>query len=170
MQVQHAQSAYNNFDFAMKTSSGDTLSLAMYDNKELSYQEQKKDGTHTRELSLSHAYGYKFSYEGDGIDAQDRKEIEAALEQLQPELEAFMEKVKESGIPSPRTIADEAFSLRQMLPTPRDENHKSFLQDSILKAFDKELLKFSPQEKVLETAQKLFERLLEQMEHFSLYA
>jgi small subunit ribosomal protein S16 len=154
--------------------------LGRFDNvserKELTYDEERI--IHWLKIGAQPSDTVRSILKGEGILykmhlmrwGKSDEEIEAALEQLQPELEAFMEKVKESGIPSPRTIADEAFSLRQMLPTPRDENHKSFLQDSILKAFDKELLKFSPQEKVLETAQKLFERLLEQMEHFSLYA
>ncbi|MBE0495968.1 MAG: ATP/GTP-binding protein [Campylobacterales bacterium] len=170
MQIQNAQAAYNNLSFSIKTSSGDTLSLSMYDNKEMSYQSYAKDGLFVEEFSLSHAYGYKFSYEGNGIDVKDQEEIAKALEALQPRIDAYIQNVQDSGIPSPRAILNEAFSMRQELPTPKDENTKGMLQDGLLKAFDQGLAKFSPQEKVLETTQKLFEKLLEQLESFSLYA
>lgn len=170
MQIQNAQAAYNNLSFTIKTSSGDTLSLSMYDNKEMSYQSYTKGGMAVQEFSLTHAYGYKFSYEGNGIDAQDQEEIAKALEALQPRIDAYIQNIQDSGIPSPREILNEAFSMRQMLPTFENENAKGLLQEGLLNAFDKGLAKFSPQEKVLETTQKLFEKLLEQLESFSLYA
>jgi len=170
MQIDSMQGAYNSLDFTIKTRSGDTISLNMYDNKSMEYSASKEGNSQTRELTLSHAYGYKFEYEGNGIDAQDKKEIAQALEALQPRIEEYLKNVEESGIPSPRDILNSAFDFRQELPTPKNENHKNAISQALLETFDKSLGSIGAQEKALETAQTLFERMLEQLESFSLYA
>jgi hypothetical protein len=170
MQIDSMQGAYNSLDFTIKTRSGDTISLNMYDNKSMEYSASRDGNTQTRELTLTHAYGYKFEYEGNGIDAQDEKEIAKALETLQPRIEEYLKNVEESGIPSPRDILNSAFDFRQELPTPKDENHKNFIAQNLLETFDKTLVSMGAQEKAIQTAQNLFERMLEQLESFSLYA
>ena len=71
--ISTSQYSYNDFNFSMKTSSGDTIDLKMYDERLAEFSHQKNDTTETTTLSLSHAYGYSFHYEGNGIDAQDKK-------------------------------------------------------------------------------------------------
>lgn len=170
MQIDSMQGAYNSLDFTIKTRSGDTLSLNMYDNKSMQYSASKNGNNQTQELTLSHAYGYKFSYEGNGIDAQDKKEIAQALEALQPRIDEYLKNVEQSGIPTPRDILNSAFDFRQELPTPKNENHKNAIAQGLLETFDKSLGGLGAQEKAIETAQNLFERMLEQLESFSLYA
>jgi len=170
MQIDTMQGAYNSLDFTIKTRSGDTLSLNMYDNKSMHYSASKEGNVQTRELTLSHAYGYKFSYEGNGIDAQDQKEIAQALEALQPRIQEYLKNVEQSGIPTPRDILNSAFDFRQELPTPKDANHKNAIAQGLLETFDKTLGSMGAQQKALETAQTLFEKMLDQLESFSLYA
>ncbi len=162
---------YNNFNFSMQTSSGDKINLKMYDEKssEMSY---KKDGNKTEMmLSLTHSYGYSFKYEGNGIDAQDQKEIDEAMKAIKPMLEKYMENVKESEEDfSMAQITNKAFGINQYLPKTDNLNTKNYLSDQTLKTIDKILEKAENQnEKILKHAQKLFDSLLKQMDRFELY-
>lgn len=162
---------YNNFNFSMQTSSGDKIDLKMYDEKssEISYK-QNQNST-SMMLSLSHSYGYSFKYEGNGIDAQDQKEIDKAMETIKPMLEKYMENVKESEEDfSIAEITNKAFDINQYLPKTENLATKNYLSDKTLKTIDKILEKAEHQnEKMLKHAQKLFDSLLKQMDRFELY-
>ena len=171
MQVtQASQTAYNNLDLSIKTSSGDTISLNMYDHKEMQYSDVREGNSRLQEFSLSHEYGYTFSYEGNGIDKQDMKEIREAMKALQPSIKEYMQNAKDDGMPSPRAILNEALHLRQELPKPKDFNEKQMMGSELLKNFDEALKDFSPNQIVLEASKSLFDRILEQLDSFSLYA
>lgn len=162
---------YNGFNMSMQTSSGDKIDLKLYDEKssEMSY---KKNGNSTQMmLSLKHSQGYSFKYEGNGIDAQDQKEIDKAMEAIKPMLEKYMENVKESEEDfSIAEITNKAFDINQHLPKTQDQNTKNYLSDKTLETIDKILEKAENQnEKVLKHAQKLFDSLLKQMDRFELY-
>ena len=162
---------YNDFNFSMQTSSGDKIDLQLYDEKssEVSY---KQEGNSTNlMLSLTHSYGYNFKYEGNGIDAQDQKEIDRAMKTIKPMLEKYMENVKQSEKDfSMSDITNKAFDINSYLPKTKDLNTKNFLSDKTLKTIDKILEKAENQnERVLKHAQKLFDSLLKQMDKFELY-
>jgi hypothetical protein len=162
---------YNNFDFSIKTSSGDKIDLKLYDEKS-SQMSYKQDGNKTEMmLSLTHSYGYSFQYEGNGIDAQDKKEIDEAMKTIKPMLEKYMENVKDSEENfSMAEITNRAFDINQYLPKTEDLNTKDYLSDKTLKTFDKILERAENQnEKMLKHAQKLFDSLLKQMDRFELY-
>lgn len=59
----------------MQTSSGDTINLKMYDEKATDFSHEQDANSSKTTLSLSHAYGYSFKYEGNGIDENDQKEM-----------------------------------------------------------------------------------------------
>lgn len=163
------QMAYNGLDFSFKTSSGDNISLSMYDKKELSTSDTKDGNMSMKEFSLTHAYGYEFHYKGNGIDENDKKEIAKALETLRPKIDEFMENVESSGIPSPREILNTSMDLKQQLPEAKNDDHKLAMQDSLLKLFDQSIEKYFPNDDILRSAKALFDKLNEQMESFSLY-
>ncbi len=169
MNVNYNQSAYNDFSFKFKTSSGDSIDLSMYDNKELSFSEEKSKNMTKQRFSLTHAYGYKFAYKGNGIDAQDQKEIDEALKQIQPKLQEFMNNAKNTGIPSPKELLNTVTDIKHELPTPKNDDQKAYLHDNILKLIDKHLQKHFPDEEVLKSAKMLFDKFNEQMRNFSLY-
>ncbi len=168
--VNFSKSAYSDLNFSFKTSSGDSINLAMYDEKELSTKSYKNKNVSVQEFSLRHSFGYKFSYKGNGIDENDKKEIALAMQKLQPKIDKFMENVKSSGIPSPKEILNKAFEIKQELPKVKDENHKKALQESILNLFDKRMQKHFPNEQVLKGVKELFEALNKQLNSFLLYA
>lgn len=164
------QSSYNSLDFSFKTSSGDTISLNMYDNKELSYDKTQNSHGSSTTYTLTHAYGYEFSYKGNGIDENDQKEIDEALKKLEPKIDTYLENVSKSGIPTPRDILNSTLDMRQDLPQVKDENHKNAISDSILKMLDEKTPKYFPNPDILEGAKALFDKLLEQLDNFTLYA
>lgn len=153
----------------MKTSSGDTIDLKMYDERAAEFSHKQNDSSAITTLSLSHAYGYNFHYEGNGIDAQDKQEIAEAMKLVEPIMEKFLKNVSESE-PKNADIVNSAFDINSLLPKPKDINTKNYLNDNTLKTFDKVLEKVENQnEKILKEAQKLFDALLKQSERFELY-
>lgn len=161
--------SYNDFSFSMKTSSGDTIDLKMYDERAAEFSHEQNDSSTITTLSLSHAYGYNFHYEGNGIDAQDKQEIAEAMKLVEPIMEKFLKNVSESE-PKNADIVNSAFDINSLLPKAKDINTKNYLNDNTLKTFDKVLEKVENQnEKILKEAQKLFDALLKQSERFELY-
>ena len=158
---------FSSFDFSMKTSSGDTIDLAMYSNKEVDMAMQKEKGLEQMSLSIREEYGYSFSYEGDGLDAQDRKEIKEALKEIEPLLNMFQNKSFKSNKEDATNIA---FDINALLPKSKNDNHKNFIKDSVLEKFDDMLKAFDAVEEMREVAKDLFDRLEEQMEGFRVYA
>lgn len=161
--------SYNDFNFSIQTSSGDTINLKMFDETSSTFSHEIDANSNTTTLSLSHAYGYSFKYEGNGIDAQDKKEIKAAMQLIEPMLEKYLESVNQVA-PKDKDIINTAFDINAYLPKPNDFNTKNYLNDTTLKTIDKVLEKTEHQnEKILKEAQKLFDALLKQSERFELY-
>ncbi len=164
------KNSYNDLNFSFKTSSGDNISLSMFDKKELQTHSFKSKNLKIEEFSLKHSFGYSFSYKGNGIDENDKKEIAFAMKKLQPKIDEFLKNVKEDKIPTPKEILNKAFDLKTELPKPKDENHKNAMKSSLLELFDKSLQAYFPDKIVLENAKKLFEALSKQLQSFNLYA
>ncbi|MBE0497841.1 MAG: hypothetical protein IBX43_01205, partial [Campylobacterales bacterium] len=82
MNVTTALNAYSQHALSIdiKTSSGVIIGLTFNNEKSLQYSEDQKG----KSFAFSSIESFSFSYEGDGIDAQDRKEIEAFLKIAKP--------------------------------------------------------------------------------------
>lgn len=163
------QASYNSFDFSFKTSSGDKISLSMYDNKQMSVSSVRDKNSSMDSFSLTHSYGYSFQYRGNGLDENDKKEIAKALEKVEGDISKFMKNVNESGIPSPKSILNVAQDIKQELPEVNNEDKKLALHDELLKLFDIKLQEHFPNEDVLKSAKSLFDKINEQLESFLLY-
>jgi hypothetical protein len=161
----------NNFGFSLQTSSGDTIDLSMYDERSAEISQENSGTSQTTTLTLSHAYGYSFHYKGDGIDANDQKEIDAAMKQIQPMMDEYFKNVQESGSATPQaTTTNTAYDINALLPKAQDLNTQNYENNSLLKSLDKILEKAQKQhEKMLQEAQKLFESILKQQKGFELY-
>ena len=162
---------YNDFNFSMQTSSGDKIDLKLYDEKSSELSFSKYGNSTSLTLSLTHSYGYSFRYEGDGIDAQDKKEIDQAMKTIQPMLDKYMQNVKDGEEDfSMSEITNRAFDINNYLPKTQNQDTKNYLQNQTLKSIDKILEEVQYQnQKVLEHAQKLFESIMKQMDRFELY-
>lgn len=163
--------SYNSLDFSLQTSSGDTIDLSMYDERSLEVSQEQSGNTSSTSLSLSHAYGYSFQYKGNGIDANDQKEIDAAMKLIQPMMDEYLKNVEESGNSTTQAkTTNTAYDINSKLPTIEDLNTQNYANDSILKSLDKILEKAQKQnEKLLQEAQKLFDSILKQQKGFELY-
>jgi len=163
--------SYNSLDFSLQTSSGDTIDLSMYDERSVEMSQEQSGNTSSTSLSLSHAYGYSFHYKGDGIDANDQKEIDAAMKLIQPMMDEYLKNVEESGSSTSQAkTTNTAYDIHSKLPTIEDLNTQNYANDSILKSLDKILEKAQKQnEKLLQEAQKLFDSILKQQKGFELY-
>lgn len=159
----------NNLDFNFKTSSGDNISLSMYDNKSMNLKSSKDGNSQLTELTLTHEYGYNFKYEGNGIDQNDIKEINEALSKIKPMMEKFLQNVKDGEKFGNSNYTNLANEIKNMLPEIKNENHKNMVSDNVLKLFDKLLKQNKADENMLKNANKLFENLLQRFDSFSLY-
>ena len=170
MKLQNYQSAsLNSFDFSFKTSSGDEINLKMYDNKTVDYASAKTAGTSASALTLTHEYGYSFSYKGDGLDARDKEELAMALEKIAPSIDKFMKNVKDGEDPIFSRVTNLANSLRKELPEIKDTNHKNFIADGTLKLFDSLMEQNKADAKLLQNSKKLFDELISQLDSFKFY-
>ncbi|MDD2382576.1 MAG: ATP/GTP-binding protein [Sulfurospirillaceae bacterium] len=161
--------AYNDFSLSLQTSSGDTINLKMYDEKAVDFSHSEDKTSRSTTLSLSHAYGYSFEYNGDGIDENDKKEIQAAMKLVQPMIDEYLNNVQKSE-PSTADITNTAFDINTYLPKQKDSNTKGYLNDNILKSMDNTLATMkNNNEKILQNAQKLFDAILKQNNSFELY-
>lgn len=86
------------------------------------------------------------TYKGDGIDANDQKEIDAAMKQIQPMMDEYFKNVQESGSSTPQsTTTNTAYDINALLPKAQDLNTQNYENNSLLKSLDK----------ILEKAQKM---------------
>lgn len=162
---------YNSFGFSLQTSSGDTIDLSMYDARYAEMSQEKSNTSQSTTLTLAHAYGYSFHYEGNGIDQNDQKEIDAAMKLIQPQLDEYLKNVQESAQNTNlASLTNTAYDVNQKLPVAKNKNTQNFMNDSLLKMIDKIMQKAENQnEKTLQEAQKLFDSILKQQKGFELY-
>ncbi|WP_263832765.1 hypothetical protein [Sulfurospirillum oryzae] len=169
--INAASYSSNTFGFSLQTSSGDVIDLSMYDERSTELSQASDGKTQTTTMTLTHAYGYNFHYKGDGIDANDQKEIDAAMKVIQPMMDEYLKNVQESDSPTTQAkTTNTAYDINSKLPTIKDLNTQNYTNNSILKSLDKILEKAQKQnEKMLQEAQKLFDSILKQQKGFDLY-
>jgi hypothetical protein len=161
----------NTFSFTLHTSSGDTVSLSMYDEKSLSFSHKEEAGVRTSTMSLRHEFGYRFHYEGNGIDARDRKEIEEAMKTIRPMFRQFLENVQKSDeMPGLEEVTNITQLLKGGLPEPKDENTRNYLKDRAVDEMDGILRLFKESRKILESAKAFFDRLFDESRKLDLFA
>ncbi len=124
-----------NFGFSYTTSSGKSLSLALYDNQSASYSQNNGSTT----LSLRREYGFSFTYEGSQLTNTDIAEIQDAMSEVEPLINDFLQgsKLGELGI---KDYIQSAMQIANVLPTPSDENALNATMDSLVSKFE-QLLK-----------------------------
>ncbi|NPA28738.1 MAG: ATP/GTP-binding protein [Epsilonproteobacteria bacterium] len=153
----------NQFGFTLQTSSGDTIELSMYDNKSISFEKEQNQTSRNTTMSLRHEYGYRFSYKGNGIDERDQKEIEEAMKRIRPMFQNFLENVKKSDeIPGFQEITNLSQLFRDQLPSPQTEDATNLLKERTLDTADDILALFDYNDRLLESAKALFDKLFEQ--------
>ena len=160
----------NHFGFTLQTSSGDTISLSMYDDKSVSLDASCGKCGRSISMSLRHEYGYSFHYEGNGIDAQDRKEIEEAMKIVKPIFKEFLKHVEKSDkIPGFRELTNIAQVLRDELPEPGTPDTRNLLKNRTVDTMDGVLALFERNDKLLESAKALFDKMFDRTNRLDLF-
>ncbi|MDY0117193.1 MAG: hypothetical protein RBR59_06435 [Sulfurimonadaceae bacterium] len=181
MNISSAMSAYKSHDLniAMKTSSGDTISLDFSNKQSLEASTQQGKNGSSSSLSFSSMQSFQFSMDTNGIDEQDKKEIAAFMKIAQPYIDNFLGELANDAPSSPVTkIANDivnAFAPMQ----EKDTNTKNYVKANMVEMFDNAMkkLEIPPKsetsiDKIFEQAQKLLEETLKTFEdlHKKIYA
>ena len=145
------------FDFKFRTSSGDEISLKMFDNIERDIEYKKSNGYIDEKLTLKHSYGYEFHYKGNGLDKEDLKEIKEAIKKIKPLFEKFL-KSKEMH---DKMISNFANDLKLFLPKLKDKNHESAIKYHTVNTFDEILKSIKASLRELEKTKKFFDKLFD---------
>jgi len=166
----------HDLNISMKTSSGDTLKMDFSNHQSSSFSESKnKNGTQTS-MSFSSMQSFQFSIEGNGIDAQDQKEIDAYMKIAQPYIDSFLEEFQSVAPSSP--VSKMAHDIASIFEPSkdRDTNTNNYIKTNIVEMFDKSMQKLESSqkvstedmiEKILEDAKELLERTLDAFDDFN---
>jgi len=168
MNVNTALNAYSQHALSIdiKTSSGDIIELDFNNEKSLEYSSNEQG----KSFSFSSLESFSFSYEGNGIDAQDKKEIDAFLKMAQPNIDNFVAGLNEgSSLSKPiNQIANNITSIFQPVKDKGDENLLNFAKHGLAKAMDKafenEIKPLEQSEGIISHAQRFLEQMLKQLD------
>ena len=171
MQLNSLTAVSNSFSFDLTTSSGDRISLSLYDNRSLSMQKHESRNSSTFSMSLKHEYGYSFSYSGNGIDERDTAEIEKAMKIIKPMFNKFLQSVQKSEeMPGMKEITNVAQLFKSKMPEVRNDDMLNMLKSSTVDTMDEVLSAFEKSRALIESSKKLFDRLFDNMKKFEIYA
>ncbi|TXE88446.1 ATP-binding protein [Campylobacter volucris] len=123
-----------NFSMDIKTKSGNHLSFAMYDKKEVNYEKNDNSAS----LSLRRQFGFSFSYTGTKLSEDDIKEIKDAVAKFQPQIDEFMKNSRVGSL-QPKELITTAMKIGDALPEPKSEEHKKATLHELLNTMDKSL-------------------------------
>jgi hypothetical protein len=160
----------------MKTSSGDVIKMDFANKQSASMQLSQSDKSSTASMSFSSMQSFQFSVEGNGIDAQDQKEIDAFMKTAQPFIDDFLKELRDDAPKSPVTQLAHQIAGIFEASKERSEDAKNAIKTNIVKMFDKALQQLEPPKemsieditkKILEDTQKLLEKTLKEFDQFN---
>lgn len=153
--------ARKDLSLEIKTSSGDTIDLSMYQEAGASSSEATDGSSYIKTTQMSLSQGYKFHYEGNGISEQDQKEIAEAMKKLKPMIDKFMgkssgdEDSKKKSQPEDMLASFSANSI----PQTNDNNVKNMQKSEMAKMFDDTMKKFKPSEQLFNDSKRLLDKI-----------
>ncbi len=174
MNTSYAMDTYRSHDLniAMKTSSGDVIKMDFSNERSASLNYETDGSSSSASMSFSSMQSFQFSIDSNGIDAQDKKEIEAFMKKAQPFIDKFLKELDENAPKSPVTkIAKQIANIFQ--PNEhRSETANNNIKANIVKMFDKSLQTIPEPQDIFKEAQKLLEKTLKEFDEFNkgLYA
>lgn len=162
MTTSSALNAYRSHELMiqMRTSSGDTLSLNFENTQSLSLSSKNTGHSHEQNFSFHSLQAFSFQIDSNGITEQDQKEIDAFMKKAQPYIDKFMKELSENNQHSPiNKIASDVTKLIGNLKQS-DENVKNHAKNSIIDLFDNAAKQIKTNEKIIDEAQKLLEKII----------
>jgi len=178
MNTSYAMDSYRAHDLniAMKTSSGDVITMDFANRQSASLSHEENANGSKTSMSFSSMQSFKFSVDGNGIDAQDQKEIEGFMKIAQPFIDSFLKELEDAAPKSP--VSQLAHKIAGIFEPSkdRDENAKNNVKTNIVEMFDNSMKKLeipkkednvNPLDKIFEEAQKLLEKTLKEFDNFN---
>jgi hypothetical protein len=172
MNTSYALEGYKAHDLniAMKTSSGDVIKMDFANHNSISLSSEQNEKGSKTSLSFSSMQSFEFSISGNGIDAQDEKEIQSFMKIAQPFIDNFLKELQEDAPQTPVTkLAQKIASLFEP-SKERNENAKNYIKTNMVEMFDNSLAKIDNSkmlDKIFEDAKKLLEKTLQAFENFN---
>ena len=172
MNTSYALNSYRSHELniSMRTSSGDVIEMDFANASSLSVSHSKNSNTSSTSMSFASMSSFAFSIDSNGIDKQDRKEIDAFMKIAQPYIDNFLKELKEQTPTSPVSkLANKIASVFEP-NRQRDEGEKNHVKTNIVDMFDKSLSKIKEQntiDKIFEDAKNLLEKTLKEFEEFN---
>ncbi len=158
--IQQALNSYRSHDLSImiRTSSGDVINLDFSNKKALNYMKNQDK----KSISFASMESFSFSLKtSNGIDEQDKKEIQAFMKIAKPYIDKFMDELKQGDRTSP--ISKVAQSITDTLSSFKDSNTdtKNYLKNQLVNTFDRSLKERKDSiDKIFEDAKKLLEKTL----------
>ena len=183
MNTSYGLDTYRSHDLniAMRTSSGDEIKMDFANEQSSSLRHSRDENSSSTSMSFSSMQSFQFSIKGNGIDAQDQKEIDEFMKTAQPFIDSFLEELQEDAPGTPVTkLAHEIAGLFDP-NRDRSDDEKDTIKTNIVKMFDNAINEIKPLEKmsveetikkILEDTQNLLEKTLKEFDNFNkeLYA
>lgn len=178
MNTSYALDAYrsHNLNIAMKTSSGDTIKMDFANEQSASMQQSQNENGSKTSMSFSSMQSFQFSIDGNGIDAQDQKEIDEFMKSAQPFIDDFLEELSQDAPGTPVTkLAHEVASIFDP-DRERSEDQTKSVKSNIVKMFDNAVTSFQApkqtnyqeiMDKILQGTQNLLEQTLKEFDKFN---
>ena len=159
----YALNAYMSHDLSiqMRTSSGDTINMDFSNKSALSLSHAQNEKSSNTSLSFASMQEFGFSMESNGIDEQDKKEIDEFMKVAKPYIDSFLKELQEDAPKSPinkiaKDIASEFAPMKQ-----KDENIQNFTKSNIVSMFDKAIKELELPKKDEQNAQDFTKMLFE---------
>ncbi len=166
----------HDLNIAMRTSSGDELTLDFSNKKSTSIRHNEDSQGSSSSMKFSSEQSFSFSVKTNGIDAQDQKEIEEFMKVAKPYIDDFLKELSEDAPKTPVTqLAHKVASMFDP-SKDRDQNNIYNVKTNIVEMFDRSLNQLEiPEktskeemiEKIYEDAKKLLEKTLKEFDEFN---
>lgn len=151
----------------MRTSSGDIIKMNYLNESSLSADSTTSENASNSHFKFSSHQAFDFSITGNGLDAQDKKEITALLKIAQPHIDNFLSELAGDKQHTPfNKIAKKLDDIFTPLKH-RNDATKTGVKQGIVHMFDKAAKHIDEIDKVFDQAQKLLERILSDFDKFN---
>lgn len=171
----------HDLNISMRTSSGDVIEMDFANHQSASISQEKNENGSKTSMSFSSMQSFQFSVDSNGIDAQDKKEIDAFMKIAQPFINSFLKELKDAAPKSP--VSKMAHDIAGIFEPgkERSENSNNHVKSNIVDMFDNAMKKLEMPEqsnrqdlidKMFKETQKLLEKTLKEFDNFNkeLYA
>ena len=173
---EQANSYAHDLNITMQTSSGDRITMDFANHKSSSLSYSKDTKGESASMQFSSIQSFQFTIESNGIDAQDKKEIDAFMKKAKPFIDKFLKELSQDAPNTPVTQMAKQIAAAFEPSTQNSPKKNNHIKTNIVKAFDeafkqlpppKEELNAKTLEQIFKDAQKLLEKTLKEFDDFN---